>query len=525
MIKRAALVILFIIIPRIHAMADEKNIFFVEDALYSDLNSLSSIRELMDISLKGLIIQRCGQGEFAFFKSLSLGVPSSFNDNEVNGFSGASNLYIYGSVEKDGTYYVPSKVLFNGQTLKEAVNIYHIKDIKELDVNIKKLLKKEHGDIIICSWVRGSNKRFESYIMPFIYYNGKDRGVIYSNTTRNKGIIDYSNAASIINGKMDSISTAKGDIEKIYALRINSLKNKKKFLTGYGYLMGASVIINMILLSFYKKGWINYFSRLIIYMPLIILIEPILAFKNLIYKVLFIIIGSAIITFYKKITPFRISIIFLFIIYIDAFTSNYLLKSSLLSYEPSLGARFYGIGNEYLGIILAYTLIICQYLKKSIYIPYIWFLNSLLLIFNRGGNNFGGFLTCFIIGSIVSPPFITIVIMVLAFMLLILSQNHISMLFKRAFSGDFSYVIGIIKSKTETLLKLLRFNLWTELSIVSILSYIYIYLREEIKKGSRFEFIMVCVLVTIFNDSGIISCALLMIIYLNYIFYNISLGE
>lgn len=526
MIKKAALVILFIIIPGIHAMADEKNIFFVEDALYDDLKSYRAIRELMDSSLRGLIIQRCGPGEFAFFKSLSLGVPSSLNDNEVEVYSGVSNLNIYGYVEKDGTFYVPSKVFFNGQTSISDTYIYHIKDVYELDDKLKNLLKKKHGEIIICCWVRSSKKSYESYIMPFIYYNGKDSGIIYSITTRNSGIIDYSNAASLINGKMDSISIAKGDIEKIYDLRINSLKNKKKFLTGYGYLMGVSVIINMILLGFKKKGWINLFSRLIIYMPLLILIEPLLGSKKLIYSVLFIIIGSMFIAFYKGITPFKIAIIFLFIIYIDAISFGYLLHNSLLSYEPSLGARFYGIGNEYLGIILAYTLIICQDLKRSIYTSFIWFLNSLLLIFNRGGNNFGGFLTCFIAASVSSPPIITIAIIILAFILIMFSKNHISMFFRRAFLGDASYGIGILNSKIDMLFKLLRFNIWTELSIISILTYIYIYLKEEIKSRGGFNrFIMICFLVTIFNDSGIVSCALLMTIYLNYIFYNISLGE
>lgn len=526
MIKRVALVILFVIIPGIHAIADEKDIFFVEDALYSDLKEYSSIRQLMDSSLKGLVIQRCGFGEFAFFKSLSLGVPSSFNDYEADINRGVPNLNIYGYVEKDGTFYVPSKVLFNGQTSISDINIYHIRDIKELDGNIKELLKKEHGDIIICSWVRGSNKRFESYIMPFIYYNGKDKGVIYSKTTRNKGIIDYSNAAAIINGKMDSIAVIEGDIEKIYALRISSLRNKKKFLTGYGYLMGASAIINMILLGFKKKRWINFFSRFIIYMPLLILIEPLLCFKEFILSVLFIIIGGMPIVFYKRITPLKISIVFLFIIYIDAISFDRLLHNSLLSYEPSLGARFYGIGNEYLGIILAYILIICENLNRSIHTSFIWFLNSLLLIFNKGGNNLGGFLTCFIAASVSSPPIITIAIMILAFVLIMFSKNHISTFFRRAFLGDVSYGMGVLNSKIDMLLKLLRFNIWTELSIVSILTYIYIYLREEIKSRDGFKkFILVCVLVTIFNDSGIVSCALLMTIYLNHIFYNISLGE
>jgi hypothetical protein len=43
--------------------------------------------------------------------------------------------------------------------------------------------------------------------------------------------------------------------------------------------------------------------------------------------------------------------------------------------------------------------------------------------------------------------------------------------------------------------------------------------------GNTMVFVISCILVIIFNDSGIVACALIMMVYLNYIFYKLSLEE
>jgi hypothetical protein len=44
------------------------------------------------------------------------------------------------------------------------------------------------------------------------------------------------------------------------------------------------------------------------------------------------------------------------LIVVDTVINNPLLKTSILSYDPTVGARFYGIGNEYMGFLLGATL-------------------------------------------------------------------------------------------------------------------------------------------------------------------------
>lgn len=532
MLKKAAFVFLLFMFLCMPVKASERDIIFIEDLSYKDLYSSVSLKRFAESAVKGLLIQRSGVGEFAFFKGIALGRPAKLLDKDVpvcNGDMVVDNLNIYGCVEKDGTFYVPSKVLLEGQTSPfennkgEKINIYHLKSIVELESIIDNGLEKGKNSIIICSWVRNSKKTYDRYLMPFIYYDAINKGTFYSDTTRNAGILDYSNAASLMGGKIENVKIVKENIENIYSKRIQGLKDKRVFLTGYAYFMGVSAMLNIILLQIKNKRWIYFFSRFVLFIPIAVLIEPVLRIDSIALKVAFIaVFCMAIAVSKKRISILKASAAFLIIIYLDALGSNFLLKNSLLSYEPALGARFYGIGNEYLGIILAYSLIIISE-KENKYSWALWFLNSLLLIYNNGGSNFGGFLTTFVLLIINSPISIVLFVLVFSIIIIISSSNHIGAFFKNALSGNFEYAFDIIKSKLSTMFKLLKINLWTELSIIWIFTYLYIFLRKKINWSKEIKkFLLTCVLVTIFNDSGIVACAILMAVYINYLFYNIA---
>lgn len=514
--------------------AKDRYIFFIENAHYNDFRNYSNLKFLIDNSVNGLLIQRTNGGEFAFFKSLDCRKPSRLLEKEIptlNINERNKPITIYGFVEKDGTFYVPSKILLYGQTFKDfkskiddKITMIHIGNIIELDEQIGILRKNNNNIIIICSWVRDSQKKYDRYILPFIYYDGLKNGVFYSETTRNKGIIDYENASKMIIGNIENLKIREGNIEKIYSTRIKSLKEKKAFLIYYGYFMGIIILINCILLKLVKKKYVKYLSLFSILLPLSVLVEPIMnsyAFKERVFIIILLNIVFLIIT--RSINFKWIPIIFLVMIYGISIVSSYILSTSLLSYEPALGARFYGIGNEYLGIILAYILLLIEEIRiKKTW--YIWFLNSIALLYNNSGNNFGGFLTTFSLAIISAPCIFTVIFALLSIFLIIRSKNHINIFFFNLFSGDFVYVKNIIKSKNQTFYRLLSLNLWTELSIMSILIYSYNFLKNRIKEKSNIKlFLTCCFLVVIFNDSGMVSCALIMAIYLNYIFYKMSL--
>ncbi|MDF2674107.1 MAG: hypothetical protein K0R09_2375 [Clostridiales bacterium] len=196
-----------------------------------------------------------------------------------------------------------------------------------------------------------------------------------------------------------------------------------------------------------------------------------------------------------------------------------------MSYEPALGARFYGIGNEFLGVIIAFILIFISESKSKINWR-IWFINSVLLLYDGGGNNFGGFLTCGVIGFYISPLSMKLFGIIAAILMLFMSDNHIGVFFRNLASLNTGFITDTFLSKLYTFKRLLQVNIWTELIVISILIYIYNLIKGILKfNGNTMFFVISCILVVLFNDSGIVSCALIMMVYLNYIFYTLSAEE
>lgn len=535
MLKKIFIFLICFYCISISVLAKDRYIYFVEDLQYKDFYKYNTINKIINKSVKGLGIQRNGGCEFAFYYSICKKRPSNISIKEIplyNGNESINNISIKGFVEKDGTLYVPSKFLVYGQTLRNnktqnvKIFIEHVKDIQELEDKLSMIDINKDVEIIISSWSRKYKENYENYIMPLIYYNKGIQGIFYSETTRNQGILDYENINSIMSGKMSKLKIADGDINKIYTDRVNGLKNKKAFLTNFGYFMGILTVINSMLLILKYKHLTLFLSSFVIISPLAILVEPILDLDILFYRITAIAIITLILTIYLRHVQFKkVSVAFLALIYIDALFYKFLLKNSLLSYEPALGARFYGIGNEFLGIIIAYILIFISESKlKNKWI--LWFINAGLLLYDGGGSNFGGFLTCGLIGFYISPLPIKLFEIIFAALIICFSNNHIGLFFKNFISLNTEYIMDTLYSKMYTFKRLIQLNIWTELIIISILIYLYNLLKGILKfDGNTMIFVISCILVVIFNDSGIVSCALIMMVYLNYIFYLILMEE
>ena len=58
---------------------------------------------------------------------------------------------------------------------------------------------------------------------------------------------------------------------------------------------------------------------------------------------------------YEKILKFTALGVFIILVF-DSIFNSFLQQNSFLGYDPVIGARFYGIGNEYGGIILGFLL-------------------------------------------------------------------------------------------------------------------------------------------------------------------------
>ena len=538
MYKKILMILFFLFCFCSTAYGKDRYVFFVEKTSYYEINRYENIRGIINNSIKGLIIQRNNGEELGFFKSLKDGKPSYIKDADIPLYApekDTGKIKYYGSVNMGGILLMPPKILFYGQTdnkLYEGSSsnkkidntyVFCINNLKELDGYIKKIKDKT---IIICCFVRNSLKTYDYYLQPFTYYNGYKKGIFYSNTTRNFGILDYENARDII--LYDNFNTVKienGDINKIYEKRISSLKSKRTFLTIYGYTLIVTALVSGVLLKYNKKKTVSIISSVFYAMPLAVLIEPVFNFSNIYIRIIIIVLLSMLAAFIKKDYVYKtVPVIFLLIIYFDAGFTNFLLKNSLLSYEPALGARFYGIGNEFLGVILVYSIVLSEIYDK--FKIYIFTSNSILLLLDKFGSNFGGFLTCAVFSSLFYSKKLILFYTAALIFIVEKSNNHIKTFFINLFHGSRDYTYHIIGSKIDTFTKLFSFSLWIKISMAILIIYIYEILKGKIKCSKNIiMFGACCIMVIIFNDSGIVSAAIMLGIYLNYLFYKISPGD
>ncbi len=262
----------------------------------------------------------------------------------------------------------------------------------------------------------------EKLIPAAIKGPGLKPGIIYSYSTRKAGVItEYDFPATILkflgikkSGRFNgqSLGSVPGDWRQIARLRPQLIQNYRirwPLLTGYAYFLIAAILAGIAGLIF---KWPPIYFKLLTYtylslqtVPAIFLIEAALNPLNwfaviggtLVLIALFLIAAIRI----QGHDPFRIlsliSLITVIIIAVDGFGNGFLEGKSFLGYSMVAGARFYGIGNEYLGFLLgAYTIFISLNFKAfqknqgTILLAGTWLLALLVSHPNFGANIGGG---------------------------------------------------------------------------------------------------------------------------------------
>lgn len=171
-------------------------------------------------------------------------------------------------------------------------------------------------------------------------------------------------------------------------------------------------ILTLVIGLFYAKvpkiviRAVKFILRITLLIPLVILIIPIFNFADVIYSLiiglLFLTVGYAIISKLIKNDLNTIAILSglttIILLFDMAVFNQFLIKNSLLGYDPIIGARFYGIGNEYMGVLVGASLITISIFfekfgfKNIILLPF-----ALAVVFIMGnpmmGANVGGTIT------------------------------------------------------------------------------------------------------------------------------------
>ncbi|WP_017729460.1 hypothetical protein [Halalkalibacterium ligniniphilum] len=225
------------------------------------------------------------------------------------------------------------------------------------------------------------------------------------------------------------------------------------------------------------------------------------------------------------------------LISIDVMLGSPFMQRSYLGYDPIIGARYYGIGNEYAGVyIISALLALSPFLNRKNK----WVRGCILLVFasftlimlgkSTLGANAGATLSAGISFVMIGYWLFCrrwavwkLLLALGASMLLIIyflymlqlsgAHTHIQKAFIRLFQGDFHYISNLILRKVEMNVKLFRFSNWTQLFVTSyVLVGVFLW-----KQCSTWEHegrtlllqggLVASVALFLLNDSGVIAAA------------------
>lgn len=237
-------------------------------------------------------------------------------------------------------------------------------------------------------------------------------------------------------------------------------------------------------------------------------------------------------------------------IVLDLFLGSPLMKNSLLGYDPLIGARFYGIGNEYMGVLLGSTIAgvtIFQDVyfnnKKGIarLMAIFFILLAGMVGYSRLGANIGGaiaaagafFITYLRIeGKRIGFKNILLTAMVIASVVFLIvgvdfltepsNQSHAGRAVLSIGREGYKSAVMIVKRKIATNLKLIQWTIWSKVFIASLAIFALLFSRPIglLKRVSRqhphstsgvFGIVAGSIIALLFNDSGIVAAATMII--------------
>lgn len=288
--------------------------------------------------------------------------------------------------------------------------------------------------------------------------------------------------------------------------------------------------------------------------PLMILLLPLLHIYNTFFLSIMLIALSFLLSlFVVKIFPqsldgFTVIYLMTAVALIgDLLTGTHLIKTSLFGYDPIIGARFYGIGNEYMGILLGTFILgltlfldrkkrdlgrIAKLLIGILLIGIIFLMASSMFGANVGGtiSAIVAFIVLYlkILGKKVSRKEIIFIILavfsvLIAMILLELtrdigSQSHVGRAFSAIQKNGIKEIITIISRKLAMNIKLIRYSIWSWVLMTGILALAVLFYRpvgvlrkimisHPYLNSGMIGVITASIVALCVNDSGIVAAA------------------
>lgn len=469
----------------------------------------------------------------------------------------------------------------------ESYEAYKSEVLKSIDIFMENVFNYGGFNTIVFMSTYPSKSDIEAgnRLTPVLVYDESGGGLLYSSSTRREGIVlntdladymlcklGYSNSSAVI----ESGSERSGSfLENMNRNIVKTSVLRAPVLTSYAVMVIAAIVILFVTAVFFRKKYKPVFSWLggllaytMLTFPLALLYLPTallggspagyIAFAAATSLFLSLILHIAIKDKLKVI--FSICILLFIGLSVDILVDSQFIKQSVLGYDPIIGARFYGIGNEYAGIFIGCSLMVFGCLRElcgdklncgiSIFV----FTGcTLLLGLTSLGANFGGaiagafgYLLAYFLGYGIKfnkrNTSIGILVLGSAAALLVVadslgisSQSHIGGLVKETEANGLVIITSTIQRKVSMNLRLIRYTIWTKvlLCIISAISIMFfrpvkllgsVFNRYRYLKYSWISIAGSAIVGFAVNDSGIVLAATAMI-YAAFTMLILCIGE
>ena len=433
-----------------------------------------------------------------------------------------------------------------------------------------------------------NNKR---RLAPVVKFSDNQKGLLESATTRRPGIIanldlgvDILNVFGLKNEAMigralnniqknNNIEFLSREFEKIVS--INSIRYK--VVNTFVGIVSTSWVIAMLALLFKDKLpnkekvfiVLKEFIKLGLIMPLTLLLSPIFNFKTQLGLVSGVIIMTIALYLSGRIL-FKgndikqmgyYALLTILLIVIDSIIGTQFMKNCIMSYDPIVGARYYGVGNEYEGVTIASAIfalsVLLNYNKMPKWLAAI--LSVIILItsaFPSMGANVGGaisecvaYLLFIMLIFDIKLDFKKVIILGISAVVLVLvfagldlvlgMESHLGVFTKQILQEGPQAIFNTFGRKIAMNIKLAKSSVWVNILLVGIAVIgIFIFKPSKHMQNISNKYPMIfkgfvssmvgCIITLLVNDSGIVAAATasiyilipILIISINMIIFN-----
>ena len=444
---------------------------------------------------------------------------------------------------------------------------------KNIDIYLKNIFSMvEENDTIYIASAFPSDLDYKNKrrLSPIIKFSGEGKGLLESATTRKAGIVANLDVGVDILGtfglenkemvgrsytlvnKEDNISYLKSLYERIVS--ISSIRST--IINGFVGVISASWVIAMFAIFFrnympHKERVfkvLKEFIKLGIIMPLSFMLAPLMNFKTPI-SISLGIFATTLILYLLGRKLFKdndikhmgfFATLTILVIVIDSIFGTYLMQNNIMSYDAVIGARYYGVGNEYEGVTIASAVfglaVLLHYKKVSKLLVVIF---SLIILITSAypsmGANVGGaisecvaYLLFIMLIYDIKIDFkkavllaVSAVVVVFAFAALDIlsgSESHLGMFVQRIFLNGPGEILQTFGRKIQMNMQLAQTSVWVNILLVGIgviAVLIFKPSRHFRKIMNNFPILfkgfiasMVgCIITLLVNDSGIVAAS------------------